>query len=608
MIAAWMAYALLVGAFSAGAAWILEELLRSHRRPVRWVWLGGMALAAAWPIWMALRPEGEPVVSGPLPGPAFVALEPLALQVGTRSIWMALDGPLLASWILSSSVLIALGLVLLLRTRRLRKRWRGDEAVGRKVLISDDWGPAVVGLMDPQIVLPSWCRSMEEEALRLILDHEAEHLEAGDLRLLALAGAFPVLFPWSIPTWWMWHRLRLAVEGDCDLRVLKRNPQATRAYLELLLEVGRRFPQGRVAAAMLSEPERTLARRIRTMTMPIPKKPILRGFLLVAVGAILIAVACAVPTPMAQDDDSELPAVQAVMEGDAPALSESYRDLMDAPTFTPFTAPPGLQNREEVMSALEAEYPPLLKDAGIGGTANVWFFIDEAGVVRKTLINETSGHRALDEAALRVADVVRFSAARNRDEPVPVWIALPITFTVPGSEGPAREEPGDADEGQGADVIQDPNNPASPPRPAAPALLSDPGEGQPNETHQVEVARLPSGPGTEGRASEQIAESPTFTPFTVRPDITNRATIARAMEAEYPPLLRDAGIGGTANVWFFIDEAGTVQRVLLNQSSGDDALDEAALRVARQIEFTPALNRDKRVPVWISLPITFTAR
>jgi len=32
------------------------------------------------------------------------------------------------------------------------------------------------------------------------------------------------------------------------------------------------------------------------------------------------------------------------------------------------------------------------------------------------------------------------------------------------------------------------------------------------------------------------------------------------------------------------------------------------LMVADVIEFSPALNRDKRVPVWISLPITFTVR
>jgi protein TonB len=105
-----------------------------------------------------------------------------------------------------------------------------------------------------------------------------------------------------------------------------------------------------------------------------------------------------------------------------------------------------------------------------------------------------------------------------------------------------------------------------------------------------------------------VSAAPTFTPFTVRPDIRNRPEVARALEREYPPLLRDAGIGGTVVVWFFIDEQGRVQRTQVNQSSGHKALDDAALKVADVFEFTPALNRDKRVAVWIQLPITFQTR
>jgi protein TonB len=105
-----------------------------------------------------------------------------------------------------------------------------------------------------------------------------------------------------------------------------------------------------------------------------------------------------------------------------------------------------------------------------------------------------------------------------------------------------------------------------------------------------------------------ISKTPTFTPMTVRPSVKNRVELERAMIREYPALLRDAGIGGTVNVWFYIDEEGQVLNTVVNQSSGHRALDEAALKVADIIEFTPALNRDRRVAVWISLPITFTTK
>ena len=38
------------------------------------------------------------------------------------------------------------------------------------------------------------------------------------------------------------------------------------------------------------------------------------------------------------------------------------------------------------------------------------------------------------------------------------------------------------------------------------------------------------------------------------------------------------------------------------------SLDDAALESANEFSFTPALNRDKRVPVWIQIPITFSVK
>ncbi len=119
------------------------------------------------------------------------------------------------------------------------------------------------------------------------------------------------------------------------------------------------------------------------------------------------------------------------------------------------------------------------------------------------------------------------------------------------------------------------------------------------------VEELPPPPDEE---AVDISAAPNFTPYTVRTDLTNEREVQRALEREYPPILRDAGIGGTVNVHFFIDEEGMVQRTLVAQTSGHASLDEAALRVANVFRFTPALNLDKIVPVWIAIPITFQTR
>lgn len=113
-------------------------------------------------------------------------------------------------------------------------------------------------------------------------------------------------------------------------------------------------------------------------------------------------------------------------------------------------------------------------------------------------------------------------------------------------------------------------------------------------------------PPTESSAG--IGEEPTFTPFTVAPEVRNRDEIGRVLQREYPSTLRDAGIGGTVVMHFFINEQGDVENTLVAESSGHTALDQAAERVAMAFEFSPALNRDQRVPVWIQIPITFQTR
>jgi protein TonB len=121
------------------------------------------------------------------------------------------------------------------------------------------------------------------------------------------------------------------------------------------------------------------------------------------------------------------------------------------------------------------------------------------------------------------------------------------------------------------------------------------------------VENLPPPPTAAG-ADGDLSAAPRFTPMTVRPELLNEGEVQRVLVRNYPPLLRDAGIGGTPVVWFFLDENGRVLRTLLSKSSGYPALDEAAMAVAQAMRFSPALNRDRRVQVWVEIPIVFTAR
>ncbi len=111
-----------------------------------------------------------------------------------------------------------------------------------------------------------------------------------------------------------------------------------------------------------------------------------------------------------------------------PPPDEVETDISDTPRFTPLSVQPAMLNRPEIIRTLEREYPPLLRDAGIGGTVVVWFLVDETGRVKDTRIATSSDHAALDAAALRVANVFRFSPPMNMDKAITAWVTFPITF------------------------------------------------------------------------------------------------------------------------------------------------------------------------------------
>ena len=110
-------------------------------------------------------------------------------------------------------------------------------------------------------------------------------------------------------------------------------------------------------------------------------------------------------------------------------------------------------------------------------------------------------------------------------------------------------------------------------------------------------------PATNGVA--EISQEPVLLPRQVEPSLRNRQAFGQALERAYPAALKDASIGGTVVLWVFVTENGEVGNVRVQESSGYPALDAAAEAVMREAEFTPALNRDEPVPVWIALPVIF---
>lgn len=428
MISVAMIFLGTVSLLAALAAWAAEEGVRRLGMPTRWIWLGAMAASPMLLIGPVLVPGGAPHALKRAIGIGQVfELSPIVLAPDPTG--MGLRGPDVALAVVWGLFSIAL-LGLLVRThrglRRERSGWEVSDVLGRDVYLSSDRGPAVAGVLRPWIVLPRWALTLTDSQLSLVVLHEEEHVRGGDAFFLAAALSLVVVTPWNPIAWWQLRRLRMAMEVDCDRRVLSREPDRER-YGNSLLAVAARASGASLGLAAFTERSFSLKRRILAMTARHSRWTPLRAGLFLLLALLIGVQACGVETPVAPY--APVQDVQDVGLPDPPRATPPA-DIRAEPTFTPFTAAPSITNRQEVVEALRAEYPPLLRDAGVGGSVRVYFLINEYGRVEDVRIDQSSGHRALDDAAVRVADVYRFQPALYDEIPVPVWVSFPITFQV----------------------------------------------------------------------------------------------------------------------------------------------------------------------------------
>ena len=274
MSAQWMVYAVAVGAVVTLAALAAEQGTRLARRPGRWMWALAMVLTVALPL-LALGDGGRQ------PGPR--ALAPTMVLSGFPATpalapreWLPGAGPagidqaVRIGWLLSSALALAALAGARQALQRRRRHWQPGSIAGAAVLVSSDAGPAVAGVRHPRIVVPYWLADLEPGRQALIVAHEQSHIDAGDQRLLAAMMALLVLMPWNVPLWFQLRRLRLAIEVDCDARVLAQGHRVA-DYGAALIAVGCHAPQAtmpRMAALTpaVGTSASFIERRLRVMT------------------------------------------------------------------------------------------------------------------------------------------------------------------------------------------------------------------------------------------------------------------------------------------------------------------------------------------------------
>jgi beta-lactamase regulating signal transducer with metallopeptidase domain len=176
-------------------------------------------------------------------------------------------------WISASLLLLAWGAVDVLRVRRVlgsgarARNASADSIDGVPVVIAEGLGPATVGAWRPRIVISSWVLALPAHARRYVMRHEQEHQRARDGLLLLFAAAALVLTPWNLPLYWILRRLRIALELDCDQRVIRAlgEPVAYAAVLLDAAEATRRHPARQLAVLGAAH---SLEHRLVTLVAP----------------------------------------------------------------------------------------------------------------------------------------------------------------------------------------------------------------------------------------------------------------------------------------------------------------------------------------------------
>ena len=433
MILAWMVYAAVFAAAAGAAACALEIAVRALGRSTRFVWIAMLSISVLWPAWAlatALRPaagEASAVSPAILPPVIIAAQRGLTASVvrrltviGGGTSWL-----LVALWF-AASVVLLVRLLYGVRTLAAQRRgWARRTVDGVSVLVAPDTGPAVVGIRRPEVVIPEWVLSLDATLRALVLHHEQEHVRARDTLPRLLGALGPALFPWNLALWWQARRLALAVEVDCDARVLRINGRRDR-YGLLLLAIAQRQSLTKLAPA-LSEPNSHLERRIVVMQRSPSRRPTLVAVSFAAAATLVLGLACAVPTPANPVSPNTKNAADSAQRAvRAPRVQPTQMNA-DQPYFEFQVEKPAMPVAESVAP----RYPDSLRTQQVEGIVLAQFVVDATGRPDESTFKALKSDHELFTTAVRSAlSGMRFTPATVGGRPVKQVVQMPFVFSL----------------------------------------------------------------------------------------------------------------------------------------------------------------------------------
>lgn len=544
MIASWMLSAIVFSTLLGGAAVLAESALRNGKRQSRWPWLVALAASVVWPI---LAPvlrraiQESPAILDVAVAMPSVQVVPDAVPGIPVGRWI--DVVLVSLWAVSSAVAIARLIHAMVLMRRIRRAGESRIVDEVPVLVTEEIGPAVIGLLRPRVLIPASLLDLDQPLRRLALLHELEHGKAHDpLALVGSAVALAVV-PWNLPLWWIVRRYRLAIEIDCDARVLTREPRA-RQYGQLLMLISQRVPAPALAP-MLAPSRSHLERRIAAM-LPVSSHRRRTRTAAALAGAVVVGIAACSSR------------ISDVIVGPKPEVGERASTPVNADQ--PYFEFQVNKTARQIPGTGRLRYPDVLRVANVEGEVLAQFIVTANGDVEPGTFKELRSSDALFTEAVKAnLPSMKFYPAEVKGVRVKQLVQQPFTFSL--SKGTAME-------------------PAMPKKAPEPFLGVIMGAAMPSKAPEA------LGGANGDRLAQQI------------PGTGN---------IRYPDALRIAGVEGEVIGQFVVDTNGTYSDGTFKAIKSSDPLFTEAVRNALpMMRFTPALVKGKAVRQLLQQPFTFS--
>ena len=417
----------------AAAALCADRLLALLRRPRRHVWTAALLLTVLLPLtapWRTARQERAEAGTTQVQGAAHTRELVESAMAGTaawRQRLESYEGTLTVGWGAASTataLFYACGMVVL---RRRRRHWRTQRLSDTEVLVSRSLGPAVTGLRSPRVVVPEWVLRLDAATVDFVLRHELEHIRVRDPWRAHASLLAAILMPWNPMVWWTLRRLRLAMEIDCDARVIAATTGAgaIQDYGHVLLTLaGRIGRQPILPLAAIARPRSAISRRLSAMAAPPPRRPRTQAAATALAAPVCLLAACSagVPDAPVSPDESAATRVTADGQSDEPVTADAG-DVVDVDTS-------GLVRPRAVFRPRPVYTPRAMREK-IQGTVWLESVVTPEGRVRDVrVVRSLDRDHGLDSNAVAAARQWVFEPGMLDGRPVPVRVDIEMEFRI----------------------------------------------------------------------------------------------------------------------------------------------------------------------------------